>query len=505
MPVSRKTLDIIYTLCATARFNSERAGIVNRLIVKVIEQNIEDVDIKASLDKIKREIDERFYREKPLTWLFELQQEVVFSKISVANVNELVLKMYLPLALYCGDVGVRISVLVSVCNSIATVCDTHMKTRNFDNSVMYQFENRNEYVNLSFVKVPDQNYIDIFAKCITFSKTEIFKDFESIRYKLNVQTDPEMIKQMQDYITDALESLSIPEQNSQNLKVDIEANPILKIDSETYVLVGSYYLYRTLLHKCELLLKDYRFYRERKGKVFESIVLDLFQKTYGENFHPNIKYNNNEVDGLLNLNTSSWFIECSSHPPDMHTGFSDATSLFEDFRKSVIKCQDQGVRAIDNSNGEAIRSFRPKDKKGIIVIIDEHYPNISEPQYKYFENVWRSEGRELPEQLKNPIPKTVYPKYVINYFELEGILAQPDAKLFEEFLIWRTQDSMPIACSDELDYWDYFTKMYGDKEREQIFKMCQEKHNIIHYIGNRFNDKSYLERIMENETREHGS
>ena len=343
-------------------------------------------------------------------------------------------------------------------------------------------------------------FIDKWTKIITVTKDEIIQSISHSFYNLTGEMiDAETIAGFQN----ALDALSFScEAFIYQKSINLKDTPLLKVGQDKYILLGNNYLVSALPYRCEKALNKCKVYRENKGKLFEKIVLKLFTSTYGSNFHQNIKYGSYELDGLLNLSHTSWFIECSSHPPNISSEFSDEVKLFDDFRKSVIKCQDQGKRAIEHAADDEYKNSSLKEKKGIIVIIDEHYPNISDAEYKYFEEIGKSINKSLPEQFKNQIPKIEYPRYVINYFELETIIEQPDAYLFEEFLEWRTQDNMPISCSDELDYWDYFTKMLNDKQREKEFRICQERHHIIQYIGNRFNNKSYLNKIIEKESKE---
>jgi hypothetical protein len=86
---------------------------------------------------------------------------------------------------------------------------------------------------------------------------------------------------------------------------------------------------------------------------------------------------------------------------------------------------------------------------------------------------------------------------VFNYFDLRTIINQHDARLFEDFLIWRSQKNMPIYAFDECDYWAFYTNMRMDKNFKKGFKLAQEKDNLILYISERFNDKSHLFNIVE--------
>jgi hypothetical protein len=507
MLIKSQNLELLYRISATARFNSERVEILEELLGKVLTEGLENVDIQKSLDDIKdaKEKEHDLFSPKGI---FRNQKSITLFKIDQKQAMEYLYATYLPITNsgLCGELGYKVAISLAVCQSISHVCGSKAKSLGFKNKT-YKFNDKYEYGNLSFVCIPNEDYIKIWSKSITFKTEEILKDMDGILLEgLGEHLD----NVMEAGIKEAFNQLSFTQQDIQNGEpFRLEIKPLLKIDNNTYVLLGNFYILRALMYRCETLLKDCKFYRENSGKIFEINALKVIYKKFNSDLHPNITYKidnkNYELDGLLNLKNSSWFIECASHPPDIDALFGDEIEIQEDLEKSIIHCHDQGVRDIENSELEAIKRFSPKEKKGIIIIINPYYPNMADSIYRYFESVAKELNKPVPEEIRNPLPEIKFPRYIVTYFELEKILSEYDSDLFEEFLAWRTQENMPIACLDELDYWDYFTKMYGDKEREQIFRMCQEKHNIIHYIGNRFNDKSYLEKIMENEAKEHGS
>jgi hypothetical protein len=501
MLIKLQTLEILYKISATARFNSERGEILEKLLGRVLSKGLEKVDMQKELDCLK-DIDKGQKDLFSPTGVFRYQRNLAFLKIDGKRATEYIYTTYFPFTQpdLCGELGYRVASSLLVCQSISYVVGTKAKNLGFKNEV-YKFNDKYEYANQSFVCIPDREYIEIWSKAITFKVDEVLKDMDNVLFNgLGEHIDIDMTNG----VKEAFEQLSFTQESIQNGEpFRLEVKPLLKINTDTYVLLGNFYLLRSLLYRCETLLKDCKFYRETSGYVFERRVLTLLSDKFGSDLYPNIHYGNNyELDGLLNLKTSSWFIECASHPPDIEALFGNEVEIQEDLEKSIIHCQNQGARDIENADNEAIKRYNPHGKKGIIIVTDPYYPNMMGSVYKYFEAIAKEFNTQLPKEIKNPIPEIKYPKYIITYFELDDILSQPDSNLFEEFLEWRTQDNMPIACSDELDYWDYFTKMYGDAQREDTFRLYQKNRNIIHYIGNRFNNKHYLDKIMEKESKE---
>ena len=88
------------------------------------------------------------------------------------------------------------------------------------------------------------------------------------------------------------------------------------------------------------------------------------------------------------------------------------------------------------------------------------------------------------------------PTYVINWFDLRMLLDQPGTDQFEEFLIWRTIQPMPVVCADEKDYWAYYFDHYAVEPKfREVFRVMQEKELKSFYISARFNNKDYLENM----------
>jgi hypothetical protein len=253
-----------------------------------------------------------------------------------------------------------------------------------------------------------------------------------------------------------------------------QETPLLKWDRNLIVL-NQHYLISNLPQRYELLLRRCRDYTNTKGNDFERIALSLLERVPRATLHKDIKYSKFQLDGLLNFYNSSWFVECTSHPPSIDTLLGTDTAVDEDLRLTVDKCETQALRAIDNTGHPNIRKLKPKKKKGIIIILEGYYPSLN------VNNAFQIQP-----------PKSSIPRYVINYFNMKLFINQPHIDVLEDYLFWRTQPDMPIVSLDETDYWTYFVKMNFDYKYEEGFRISQQRKVRIAYSGDLFAEKPHL-------------
>ena len=79
--------------------------------------------------------------------------------------------------------------------------------------------------------------------------------------------------------------------------------------------------------------------------------------------------------------------------------------------------------------------------------------------------------------------------------------SQPDAHIFERFLLWRTGylGKMPIVAYNEREYWAFFNDIFlMYEEIRKVFPKLIENETTIVYISARFNFKKHLAKILEN-------
>ena len=233
------------------------------------------------------------------------------------------------------------------------------------------------------------------------------------------------------------------------------------------------------------MLNKSKSYSTKKGKLFETISLDLITKVPHSKLEGrNILYDAFELDGLLNLRRSTWFIECKSRDISPESLSGNYNKISKDIERAIKDSVKQGTRAINYKDTKYFSKYKIKNRVGILIILEGIFPNIRLPRIIH----------------TNPLDSCKYLVCVFNYFELKHILEQTDANMFEEFLIWRSQKNMPIYAFDECDYWAFFNDHYRiNKEIKEIFKSQQENNQTTIYTSPRFNDKSYLNKIIENE------
>jgi hypothetical protein len=471
--LSEKLLKTIYTVSATLRFNSERTQVLEKLLKKILLNEMEQVDLQDECKKIILSEESDIHAIYPSPEFFFKEEDTIFSlSIPVEDAIDYVNKRY-----FCpyreifnkhyGFFPDAILVTEYVISEIL-----YKKAQNIKfNPTIYKFKNKKEFGDLSFVVIPTKEYIESWSKISTFTEEEIVN-------KLLEQIPLENTDLLKEKVKDILNliSFSIAELKEQP-ELRFQQKPLLKINTYTYVLLTSHYFFKCLPQTYELLFRNCKQYKETKGKVFEKIVLDLLEKIPKSTINKNIHYDSFELDGLLNLENTSWFVECTSRPPSNRSLLGNSTAIKNDLEKSVLKCEEQAMRAIKNSNHPNIAKYSPQKRKGILILLEGIYPNQNSNTIFQF----------VPNK-ENLI------RYAINYFDLKIILRQPtfETIFFEDFLLWRTQDNMPVFCFDEKDYWAYFINMKNDYTSRQAFEECKKKNIKIMYISERFNKKDYL-------------
>ena len=459
-------LNVLYDVCATLQYNTERTDILEKLIKKIILEEPQKIDIKNEIKQIMLSDKVSLSAET----VFSIQDTILTLTIPTEDVMDYIAKRYFPYDnIYSKRYGYGIILVSTTINAILLNCIEKAKRKRFL-AGCYQFKNKEEYADRSFVELPSKEYATAWKEIITFDKNEL----------LSLFPEDKIPTEFKDNLDNVIKMFSFTKEDIQNdLSLRFQETPIFKINENEFVVVAPYYLIRSLPQKHELLLKNCKDYLDIRGKIFEAMALRLLESLPKSELHKNIPYDKFEVDGILNLENSSWFVECTSHPPSIKSLLGYASSIRDDLNKTVEKCQKQATRAIANAQHPNIAKCNPKYKNGILIILEGVYPNLNSNNMFQF----------VPNQDQ-------IPRYAINYFDLQVILRQPETFLFEEFLFWRTQKNMPIVCFDEKDYWAYFTKMKTDKTAEETFYIAQQKELKVIYISERFNRKDYLNKMI---------
>jgi Holliday junction resolvase-like predicted endonuclease len=190
----------------------------------------------------------------------------------------------------------------------------------------------------------------------------------------------------------------------------------------------------------------------------------------------NVSYGDGETDAILKFEKSVWFVESTSHFVHAKSLRGDQKSMKDDLQKVVKKNVSQGARAIEYFQSHPDFLLGKEKKLGIMVVMDGVYPSLNTTTAISFH-----EER--------------FPVYFINWFDFMTLLEQPERSKFEEFLLWRTEQRMPIVCFDEKDPWGYF---FDHRKNPKISKdlIAGEKNiGAVSYISPRFTNKNYLSKI----------
>lgn len=458
-------LEQFYELTATCHFNSERRGLLQPIIKKFFHFKNETFDIQQTIQNGSiHNITSSSPTNEILADLFKKHDFLLTSGISTKNVIDYIDLRYNEY----DDVFKTYSISLEAFTFISFIIWNNYFDRvtQIPDFEKYQFTTKEDYANFNHFAIPDKIYIENWKKISTFK-------FDDIVGKIQPFTNEDFNKYLELYSFDINKIQSEPDLRFREYPLFYYEDNIILVDPEAF--------FSYLPHKIDTLLSKTKSYNSTKGKIFENVVLDLIDEIpIKKVFKRNIEYEGFELDGLLNLRRSTWFIECKSRNLSTESLKGNSHKIQKDIEKSIRAAIKQGERAVEHKNSESIREIGLKNFTGIIVVVEGIFPNL---RFK----------KLLP---NNPIDQCKYPICVFNYFDLRTILNQYDANLFEDFLIWRSQKNMPIYAFDECDYWDWYTKMINEKDRKKGFKHAQKNDNTVIYIGNRFNDKRYIENIQ---------
>ena len=332
----------------------------------------------------------------------------------------------------------------------------------------YKFKSKEEYADLGFVAVPSTSYVEKWKNIVTLSIPELKRIFSGILSHFELEKVLEMF------------SMHLKDIHKDDVHINFSLKPLLRIDENTLVVLNAEYLTRALPIKYEKMLKDIKEYREAKGKSFEILAQDTLKMLPFKSLTFNVKYgDSSEVDAILEFENSLWFVEITSHSLSDRALEGDLIAIKKDLKKSIIKCIKQGKRCFEFCSTQPLSYYFAKGKiNGVMIIVDGIYPQLNLNTYIDF----------FTEKI---------PIYVINWFDLRTLIDQPELSSFEDFLLWRVQQPMPIISFDEKDYWAFYFDHYTrDEEMKKTFKAMQEKNLRIFYISYRFNNKEYLEKLI---------
>ncbi|MCX9014870.1 MAG: hypothetical protein OIN89_08780 [Candidatus Methanoperedens sp.] len=456
-------MDKFYEILALIQYNSERWGLLQSLLKTFIIKETDNFDIKKELSAIE------VNKEKSiLETIFRDFDNIITAGLNLQTIVEYIFLRYEPFSdIFSKTHRISLKKFLFIAFELGMFINENSIKVSLSS---YQFTSKEEYANLKFIAFPDKNYINNWKQIITIDLDEFLLKTDSI-----TKEDIEIFLEI--YTFDQHKLLEEP-----NLR--FKEYPLFHYEDKIIFVNPSIYL-KYLPHKINIMLNKCKSYSAKKGKIFENIALDLIERIPSTKLDDrNIPYDIYELDGLMNSRRSTWFIECKSRDISPESLLGDSKKIAKDIERAIEDSLKQGTRAIKYKDTKYFSRYKIKNRVGILIIIEGIFPNIRLPN--------------IP-GISNPLDACEYPVCVFNYFDLKLILEQPDANMFEEFLIWRSQKNMPIYAFDECDYWGFFNDRYRqNKEVKKMFKLNQDYNQTIIYSSPRFNNKNYLNKIIEN-------
>jgi len=461
----------LYEILATLQYNSERREILENVLRIFLVKKDSDIDITAEARKKYAEKEEQIKIEKIRNELISRsewfkQEYLLLSNISHEYIPEYVIQKFSPFAKEFEEAyGFDMNTLWKFAFKIWEYVEFKKYMTRFTGEV-YKFRSKKEYADLGFIAIPSKTYIEKWKNIANLSISEIERILSGI---MSINEVKEVLRIL---------SISLNKLPEDYEMLRFSSTPLLQIDKNTLVLLTPWYLTRALPSIYESLFKKCKSYLESKGKSFEKLSQNTLKALPFEALAFNVYYGNNfETDAIISFKKSHWITEISSHPLSLKSLQGNISAIDRDLRNTIKKCMVQGRRCLEHLNEISFCLSKNAKTKGILIIVDGVYPQLNMNTFINF--------------FKEKIPI-----YVINWFDLRVLIDQPEIENFENFLLWRTQQPMPVVSFDEKDYWAFYFDYYEqDNEMKKSFETMKEKYLGCFYISYRFNKKDYLEKL----------
>jgi hypothetical protein len=462
----------LYEILATYRYNTERIELMEDVLKYFLISKDYNLDVPAKAREIFNQkyssLKSSLREEKNLKSEWFKQKCILLYNIPQRYIPEYILKKFHPFSRVFEDkFGLSFDSLLLFSFNLLKYLQFKKDMIRFKDEV-YRFKSKTEYVDLGFVATPSSTYIEQWKNVITVNISELKRILSGI-------LSANEVKRTLEFFSIKLEDIS----NEGRINLPLE--PILKVDEDTLIILNPEYLTRALPMKYEKIFKGIKEYNDAKGISFEALAQNTLKMLPFKSLSFNVEYGANyEVDAILEFDRSIWFVEMTSHPPSDKALEGDFMAIKRDLKKSIMKCIEQGKRCFSHHDKPPLSYFFEKEKiNGIMVIVDGVYPQLNLNTYISF--------------FKEDVPI-----YVINWFDLRTLIDQPEVNCFEDFLLWRIQRPMPIISFDEKDYWAfYFDYFVQNEEAREAFNKMREKQINTFYISYRFNSKEHLENIAQ--------
>lgn len=472
----------LYEILAMIQYNSERLKPLEDVLRKFLISKEEELEVASEVRKgyakSRKELtteSKSFQKTGIVSKSYWFRQKtLLLTNIPAQYVPEYIVAKYFPFSEdFKAKYHLRVEALLYFTNGVMNYLNFKKNNLMFNDEI-YQFSSKKEYADLGFVARPTEDYIDVWKNISTLSLTEVERILSGILSPWEVKKSLEMLL------------LDLQEQKLKSDNIDFAFTPFLRLDEDTFVLMVESYLMRSLPSIYESLLKKVKVYRDIKGKTYEQFVQETLKSLPFTGLTFNVPYGGQfEVDAVCEFSDSIWFIEVTSHPPSLEALKGDPVKIEDDLDKALNKCLKQGERCISQLKTDDLRYWGRKNKiKGVCIVVDGVYPQLNmNTSIKFFDTETRT--------------------YLINWFDLRTLLEQPEFLRFEEFLLWRTQQPMPIVSFDEKDYWGYYFDRYAtsDPKIRDGYQLMKEKDLKLIYISHRFTDKRYLGEVEKSSKR----
>jgi len=479
----KKIIDKILEIVSIIKYNGEKRDFIEKALKKFLITPKEDFSLESEIKSIfenkdlldkntgNRKINNIFTTEE----IFEMQDYILTID---ASPEDLLFYLFEKYALYDSklksELGVTITDIIQFSLLLDNIYhfDLIAGDYQFNQNIFSSKEETYYPYNLQH---PDEESIKT-SEMASFITKESFIFFLEKGFK---GQDLNNITKNIDILFDLI-SFDRPDIVQDN-KLRFQEKPLFRIDNETFILLNTVHLLFGLPYRLDALLNKYSWYTNNKGKNFEKVVFKVLdeinenKRIEGE-FFKDIGYKNGQLDGLINFDETSWFIECKGRIPRSDSFKGDISSVNHDIKRGVEDAEDQALKAIKESEIEnKIGEKEVKKNKGILIIVEGMYPNLNQNPITQFKR--KDEN---------------YPRYIISFLTLMEILRQYDIYYLKKFLDWRSDPEMPIYCMSELDYWDYFTSMQNGLEKKEGYEMAKKKNIRVIFNGRRFNAPKFI-------------
>lgn len=484
--MNQKFLNTLYKILGIHAYNSEKREVLERILFNFLQSPEESLDIKQEVNHIVREMEEECkikpvksisfidIENKPMLKFFFSHPSVFIYSVTNDSAEFYCKEKYSGYSQEFRErYDINLSSILQVSKAIMLLLFEKSKKVGFSWDICLYLSKYDYLPN--HIEIPPERYINCYSKTITINlKEDLVKLLQ-----LSNTTKHEI------HSTLKLMSSQLNDFSNANSPFIFLKKPLLEIRDDVYIVLTPDYLVRGLPLRYETLMWNIKRFRDRKGKIFEKMALRLLSKIPKSSLRKNIPYDSYELDGLLNLRKSTWFVEIASHPLSEEALTGNIEKIIIDLKKSLWHAERQAIRAYEYFSQQKESDFPMKKVRGCLILLDGLYPSINEnPLVK----LWTQ-----PKNIK---------RYAINFFDLYEILKQPEINKFEEFLLWRSQPDLPILTFDEKDCWAfYFDRYKKDRKLRESLKKLSNMNTTLVYTSPRFNDKRYLKYLTYEQLR----